>query len=131
MAKALKEFVFNENDNYLPLPGVQFCLIWQQTLSRTYINLQNIFRQQALQDADNIYRKCQHYLKELGLPPETISDKSVRLFCRESAGLAVVRATKLADEYEKTSKIVNIGKIFIKPFIFYFRFYSFFYIFPI
>ncbi|XP_055845452.1 nedd8-activating enzyme E1 regulatory subunit isoform X1 [Episyrphus balteatus] len=105
MAKALKEFVLNENNNYLPLPGV---LPDMTANTESYINLQNIFRQQALQDADNIYRKCQHYLKELGLPPETITDKTVRLFCRESAGLAVVRGTKLADEYEKSSKIVNI-----------------------
>lgn len=105
MAKALKDFVLNENNNYLPLPGV---LPDMTANTESYINLQNIFRQQSLQDADNIYRKCQSYLKELGLPPETICDKTVRLFCRESAGLAVLRGTKISDEYEKSSKIVNI-----------------------
>ncbi|XP_017466889.1 PREDICTED: nedd8-activating enzyme E1 regulatory subunit [Rhagoletis zephyria] len=105
MVKALKEFVENDNNGLLPLPGV---LPDMTADTEPYITLQNIYRQQALNDADNVYRKCQKYLKELGLPEDTISEKTVRLFCREAAGLAVMRGTKISDENAKSSNVLSI-----------------------
>ncbi|XP_014097757.1 nedd8-activating enzyme E1 regulatory subunit [Bactrocera oleae] len=104
ITKALKEFVENDNNGLLPLPGV---LPDMTADTEPYITLQNIYRQQALHDADNVYRKCQKYLKELGLPEDTISEKTVRLFCKETAGLAVLRGTKITDENAKSSNILS------------------------
>ncbi|XP_017844332.1 nedd8-activating enzyme E1 regulatory subunit [Drosophila busckii] len=102
MTKALKHFVVEENKGYLPLPGV---LPDMTANTDAYITLQQIYRQQALQDADQVYHKCQEYLKQMSLPADSIDERTVRLFCRESAGLAVLRGTRIADEYEKSCRL--------------------------
>ncbi|XP_068148334.1 nedd8-activating enzyme E1 regulatory subunit [Drosophila tropicalis] len=99
MAKALKHFVTEENSGYVPLPGV---LPDMTANTESYIALQHVYRQQALHDADQVYNKCQDYLKQLSLPVDSIDERSVRLLCREAAGLAVIRGTRIADEYEKS-----------------------------
>ncbi|XP_073837597.1 nedd8-activating enzyme E1 regulatory subunit APP-BP1 [Musca autumnalis] len=104
MAKALKDFVEQENNGMLPLPGI---LPDMTADTESYINLQNIYRQQALQDADSVYRRLQTILKELGLSPDTISDKTVRLFCKEAAHLTVIRGSKIAHEYERNTRFLN------------------------
>lgn len=50
-------------------------------------------------DADSVYRHVQQHLQDLNLSSEFISEKAVRLFCRESAHLSVIRGSKVADEY--------------------------------
>ncbi|XP_017058948.1 nedd8-activating enzyme E1 regulatory subunit [Drosophila ficusphila] len=105
MAKALKHFVVHENEGYLPLPGV---LPDMTANTDSYIALQHIYRQQALQDADQVYHKCQEYLKQLALPADSIDERSVRLICREAAGLAVFRGTRIAEEYEKSSRLLHL-----------------------
>lgn len=105
MAKALKEFVEFENNGTLPLPGV---LPDMTADTESYINLQNIYRHQAMQDADNVYRRTQAILKELGLPSDIITEKAVRLFCKEAASLTVIRGSKIADEYERNNRLLNV-----------------------
>lgn len=107
MAKALKHFVIHENEGHLPLPGV---LPDMTANTDSYIALQHIYRQQALQDADQVYHKCQEYLKQLALPADSIDERSVRLICKEAAGLAVIRGTRIAEEYEKSSRLLPLGK---------------------
>lgn len=107
MAKALKHFVVEENKGYLPLPGV---LPDMTANTDSYIALQHIYRQQALHDADQVYHKCQEYLKQLSLPADSIDERTVRLLCREAAGLSVQRGTRIADEYEKNCRLLPLGK---------------------
>lgn len=106
MAKALKHFVIHENNGNLPLPGV---LPDMTANTDSYIALQHIYRQQAMQDADQVFHKCQDYLKQLTLPADTIDKQSVRLLCREAAGLSVLRGTRVAEEYEKSSRLQALG----------------------
>ncbi|EDV96458.1 GH15185 [Drosophila grimshawi] len=105
MAKALKHFVVEENKGYLPLPGV---LPDMTASTDSYITLQHIYRQQALHDADQVYHKCQHYLKQLSLPADSIDERTVRLLCREAAGMFVLRGTRIADEYEKNCRLLPL-----------------------
>ncbi|EDW18369.1 nedd8-activating enzyme E1 regulatory subunit isoform X1 [Drosophila mojavensis] len=105
MAKALKHFVVEENKGYLPLPGV---LPDMTANTDSYIALQQIYHQQALHDADQVYHKCQEYLKQLSLPADSIDDRTVRLLCREAAGLSVIRGTRIADEYEKNCRLLPL-----------------------
>ncbi|KAH8365989.1 hypothetical protein KR093_007972 [Drosophila rubida] len=102
MAKALKHFVLEENKGQLPLPGV---LPDMTANTDSYIALQHIYRQQALLDADQVYHKCQDYLKQLSLPADSIDERTVRLLCREASGLAILRGTRIADEYEKSCRL--------------------------
>lgn len=104
MVKALKEFIENDNNGTLPLSGV---LPDMTADTESYINLQNIYRQQAMQDADNVYRRSQAIVKELGLSDDTVSEKLVRLVCKESASLTVIRGSKIADEYEKNNRFLG------------------------
>jgi NEDD8-activating enzyme E1 regulatory subunit len=101
MARALRDFVEKDGNGYLPLPGILPDMTAETSL---YINLQNIYRAKALQDADSVFRRVQDLLKELNKSSDWISEKDVRLFCREAAYLAVTRGTKISDEYEKGSK---------------------------
>ncbi|XP_030386189.1 nedd8-activating enzyme E1 regulatory subunit [Scaptodrosophila lebanonensis] len=105
MAKALKHFVVQENKGYLPVPGV---LPDMTANTDSYIALQHIYRQQAAQDADHVYHKCQDYLKALALPMDSIDERIVRLLCREAAGLIVLRGTRISDEYEKSCRLQSL-----------------------
>ncbi|KAI9587627.1 nedd8-activating enzyme E1 regulatory subunit [Glossina fuscipes] len=98
MMKAMKDFVQNENNGQLPLSGV---LPDMTADTNSYINLQNIYRQQALHDADQVYRRCQSLVKELGLQSDTVLERDVRLVCREAAGITIIRGSKIADEYKR------------------------------
>ncbi|KAH8390523.1 hypothetical protein KR215_003825, partial [Drosophila sulfurigaster] len=105
MAKALKHFVVEDNKGLLPLAGV---LPDMTANTDSYIALQHIYRQQALQDADQVYHKCQDYLKQLSLPADSIDERTVRLLCREASGLAILRGTRIADEYEKSCRLLPL-----------------------
>lgn len=52
-----------------------------------------------MSDADSVYRRVQQHLQDLHLPSELIAEKTVRLFCRESAHICIVSGSKVADEY--------------------------------
>lgn len=101
LANAMKDFIENANNGFLPLPGV---LPDMTADTESYINLQNVYRQQAMNDADAIYRRSQQILKELGLPTDFITEQDAKLFCKEAPGIAVIRGTKIEDEYEKQYK---------------------------
>lgn len=100
MARALRDFIDKEGKGYLPLPGNIPDMTAETSL---YINLQNIYRAKALQDADMVFRRVQELLEELNKSCSWVTEKDVRLFCREAAYLDVTRGTKISDEYEKGS----------------------------
>lgn len=72
--------------------------------TENYINLQNIYRAQAQHDADLVFRHAQQLLKELNLSSDMITEKDVLLFCREVPTIAIVRGTRICDEYERCHK---------------------------
>ncbi|XP_052860022.1 nedd8-activating enzyme E1 regulatory subunit [Anopheles cruzii] len=106
MARALKDFVNNEGKGLLPVPGVLPDMT-ADTIS--YIKLQNVYRSQAAHDAEIVFRRARQLLKELNKPNDLITEKDVRLFCREAANIAVVRGSKIADEFEKGHRAPNIA----------------------
>lgn len=112
IVRAVRDFIQSENNGYLPLAGV---LPDMTADTESYINLQNVYRQQAMQDADNIFRRTQQLLRSLGLEEDLIQEEDVHLFCREVSGLAVFRGTKISDEYEKSYKSVHIAQELRSP----------------
>lgn len=98
MAKALKDFIDNEGNGYMPLRGNIPDMTAETTL---YINLQNIYRAKSRHDSDIVLRRVHEILEELNKSCDWITEKEVRLFCREASHLSVIRGTKIADEYEK------------------------------
>lgn len=112
MARALKDFVDKDGNGLLPLPGSLPDMTAETSL---YINLQNIYRARAVHDADSVFRRVQDLLKELNKSSDWISEKDVRLFCREAAYLSVTRGTKISDEYEKGPKAATISEELENP----------------
>lgn len=108
LVRSVKDFIENDNNGWCPLSGI----IPDMTAdTENYITLQNIYRQQALHDADSVYKRAQQHLQELNLPNESITDKEVKLFCREFSSIAVLRGSCIADEYEKPSVSVIASEI--------------------
>lgn len=106
LVRAIRDFEKFEGNGYLPLPGI---LPDMTAETSSYINLQNVYRNQAMHDADIVFRRAQDILQEINLPSELISERDARLFCRESATISVINGTKIADEYDKCYKPTNIA----------------------
>lgn len=89
-----------DNNGWCPLSGI----IPDMTAdTENYINVQNLYRQKALHDADMVYKRAQQHLRELNLSSELITDKDVKLFCREFSTIVALKGSCIADEYEKPS----------------------------
>lgn len=112
LARALRDFECSESNGWLPLPGV---LPDMTADSASYINLQNLYRGQAAHDADIVYRRSLQLLKELNMPRDLITVNDAKLFCREAANLAVIRGSKIADEYEKNYNSTKIASSLETP----------------
>lgn len=97
MVRGLKDYVNNDNNGYLPVTGI---LPDMTADTHNYINLQNLYRNQANQDVENVYRHITEHLKILKLPFEMIAEKNVKLLCREAAYVTIVRGTQMSDEYK-------------------------------
>ncbi|KAI4898641.1 hypothetical protein NFI96_025997 [Prochilodus magdalenae] len=96
MARGVRDFVQNEGSGSLPVRGSIPDMIAD---SDKFINLQNVYRQKALQDAAVVARHIQSHLQAVGKPPESISEQDIKLFCKNAAFLRVVRCRSLAEEY--------------------------------
>ncbi|XP_055629683.1 nedd8-activating enzyme E1 regulatory subunit-like [Toxorhynchites rutilus septentrionalis] len=97
LVRALRDFITNEGDGFLPLPGVVPDMT-ADTVS--YITLQKVYRSQAVRDAEIVYHRARQLLEEINKPVDLITEQEVRLFCREAANLCIIRGSKIADEYD-------------------------------
>uniref|UniRef100_A0A1B6BZM3 NEDD8-activating enzyme E1 regulatory subunit n=1 Tax=Clastoptera arizonana TaxID=38151 RepID=A0A1B6BZM3_9HEMI len=107
IAKAVRDFIDNEGGGYLPLRG---SLPDMTAETSSYINLQQIYHNQALRDAEVVYRRVQQLLHQLNQSDDTITEDEVKQFCKHAANLAVIRGSSIADEYDpKSSSASNIA----------------------
>jgi amyloid beta precursor protein binding protein 1 len=107
MAKAVRDFVENEGEGCLPLNG---SIPDMTAETEKYITLQQVYHSQAAKDSEVVFRCVQQLLHQLNQPPDTITEKEVRLFCKNSSSLHLVRGTSIADEYDpKTPNAQNIA----------------------
>lgn len=96
LARAVKEFTASEGKGNLPLRGTIPDMIAD---SDKFIKLQNVYREKAKNDAATVENYVSKLLQSIGRPPESISEKEIRLFCRNCAFLRFVRCGSLAEEY--------------------------------
>ncbi|XP_073257022.1 NEDD8-activating enzyme E1 regulatory subunit-like [Porites lutea] len=100
LAKATKEFVENEGEGALPLRGS----IPDMTAdSKRYIELQNIYQEQARKDIASINQRVQRILVDLGKSSDTIPDSEIKLFCKNASFLRLIRGRSLAEEYRPSA----------------------------
>jgi len=104
LANAVGKFV--QKKNKLPLMGS----IPDMTAdTKSYVELQHIFREKGLQDADEVKSFLQATLKSLGLPEDKISDDEIRLFCKNSLFLHVIRYSTIVDEMDASK--IDVGNV--------------------
>ncbi|XP_040185601.1 NEDD8-activating enzyme E1 regulatory subunit isoform X2 [Rana temporaria] len=96
LARAIKEFTAAESNGNLPLRGTIPDMIAD---SDKFIKLQNVYREKAKKDAATVEHYVSKLLQTVGRPPESISEKEIRLFCRNCAFLRVVRGRSVCEEY--------------------------------
>uniref|UniRef100_I3J4P7 NEDD8-activating enzyme E1 regulatory subunit n=1 Tax=Oreochromis niloticus TaxID=8128 RepID=I3J4P7_ORENI len=96
MLRAVKEFVHNEGNGSLPVRGTIPDMIAD---SQKFINLQNVYREKAMQDAAAVSKHVESLLQSVGKPAESIPEKDIKLFCKNASFLRVVRCRSLAEEY--------------------------------
>ncbi|CAA9996397.1 unnamed protein product [Nesidiocoris tenuis] len=106
MARAVKDFVDNEGEGLLPLRG---SLPDMTADSSRYINLQQLYIQEANRHAEIVQRNVRQLLRQLGQSTDAISEADTKLFCKHASNLAVVRGTRIADEYDP--KLINTSLI--------------------
>uniref|UniRef100_A0A673A857 NEDD8-activating enzyme E1 regulatory subunit n=1 Tax=Sphaeramia orbicularis TaxID=375764 RepID=A0A673A857_9TELE len=100
MLRAVKEFVHNEGNGNLPVRGTIPDMIAD---SQKFINLQNVYREKAMQDAAAVSKHVEYLLQSVGKSPENIPEKDIKLFCKNASFLRVVRCRSLAEEYNVDS----------------------------
>ncbi|KAM4614145.1 NEDD8-activating enzyme E1 regulatory subunit isoform 2-T2 [Discoglossus pictus] len=113
LARAIKEFVAFEGKGNLPLRGTIPDMIAD---SDKFVKLQNIYREKAKKDATEVENFVSKLLLSVGRPPESISEREIRLFCKNSAFLRVVGCRSLAEEYGlDTAKKDDIASFMDNP----------------
>ncbi|KAL4234507.1 NEDD8-activating enzyme E1 regulatory subunit [Mactra antiquata] len=99
LVRALKEFVENEGNGALPLRGT----IPDMTAdSERYIQLQNVYHEQADSDISIISNKVHDLLVNIGRGGN-ITDQEIKTFCKNAAFLRLVRCRSLEQEYSEDS----------------------------
>ncbi|KAK7114181.1 NEDD8-activating enzyme E1 regulatory subunit-like isoform X2 [Littorina saxatilis] len=105
LCRALHDFVHNEGNGDLPLRGT---IPDMTSDSERYIQLQNVYREQAATDMTAIRNRVHALLQSLGRdepvfvdpkPCGAVSDNEIKTFCRNAAFLRLVRCRSLAEEY--------------------------------
>ncbi|XP_071476707.1 NEDD8-activating enzyme E1 regulatory subunit-like [Diadema antillarum] len=106
LAQAVKQFVENEGSGALPLRGS----IPDMTAdSKRYIQLQNVYLEQARQDVSAVSTRVQQILTSLGKSPDCVPDSEVRMFCKNASFLRLVRCRPLEEEH--MAQNANVGDI--------------------
>jgi len=96
LARALKEFVNLSEHNILPLRG---SLPDMFSDSKRYIELQNVYKEQANQDAETMSLYVREILQDLQLPADYISSEEIKVFCKNCHFLHVCQGLSLHDEF--------------------------------
>ncbi|KAK9971919.1 hypothetical protein ABG768_025259 [Culter alburnus] len=96
MAHGVRDFVRNEGNGNLPVRGTIPDMIAD---SDKFIKLQNVYRDKAMKDAAVVSKHVETLLQSVGKTPESISEQEIKLFCKNTAFLRVVRCRSLAEEY--------------------------------
>ncbi|XP_046848846.1 NEDD8-activating enzyme E1 regulatory subunit-like [Xenia sp. Carnegie-2017] len=68
-----------------------------------FMELQNCYHEKSLEDIEKITEKVRLILKSLHKKQNFIKDEDIRLFCKNSAFLRVVRCTSLQEEFNNIS----------------------------
>ena len=100
--RGIKEFVEEEDRGHLPCNGIIPDMFSD---SERYIALQNVYREKAAEDVETVMRHVRNHLELIGRSPESISETSVKLICKEAYNVRLVGCAgeSIAHEYSGKS----------------------------
>ena len=107
ISRAVKDFVENEGNGLLPVKG---SIPDMFSDSKSYIQLQSIYKEKANQDFVEVYKKVQIHLESIGRNGESISESLVKKFCRDATNLRIIRGSSIADEYNVTQEKIGYSQ---------------------
>ncbi|KAI9317551.1 ThiF family protein [Dichotomocladium elegans] len=110
ICRAVKDFVENEGQGQLPLPGK---LPDMKSDTPNYMKLQSIYRKKALADFAAVKERVNGLLQSLGLPTTTVPEMAIEDFCKNAAYIKVLRYRSLKDEYSigpSSEKLTNLDE---------------------
>ncbi|KAG4305397.1 hypothetical protein PORY_000953 [Pneumocystis oryctolagi] len=97
LCRAISNYISTEGNGLLPLSGT---LPDMRSDSEIYIQLKNIYYQKAQKDYECVRRCVQNILMSINQPISKISDKKIKLFCKQSRYIKVLRYRSLEQEYK-------------------------------
>jgi len=106
LVHALKLFVDGEGKGKLPLKG---SIPDMTAETKTYVELQNMYREKSEREIATIISTVRKSLESLSHPTDWITEDEVRLFCKNSLFLKLIRYRSLEQEYD--SKTINREEI--------------------
>ncbi|KAI8920822.1 NEDD8-activating enzyme E1 regulatory subunit [Powellomyces hirtus] len=107
IARAVCDFVQNEGQGFLPLPGT---VPDMHADTESYIRLQTIYRSKAREDAAAVSERVANLLASIGSSPSRISAQEIEMFCKNAGYLHVIRYRSLAEEQAtETARSKTIG----------------------
>ncbi|KAI8136894.1 putative NEDD8-activating enzyme E1 regulatory subunit [Fennellomyces sp. T-0311] len=96
ITRAVREFVDNEGEGQLPLPGK---LPDMKADTTNYVNLQNVYREKALADVAAVQRRVKTLLEGLNMARDSIPDSAVESYCKNAGNIKVLRYRTIKEEY--------------------------------
>lgn len=96
LARAVREFVYNEGTGYLPLRGA---IPDMTSSSDLYVQLQRTYQRRANKDTDAVLSHSQHILSNLGRMKNLVTKTTVKTFCKNSAFMNVIRYRSISEEH--------------------------------
>lgn len=119
LARAVKDFKESSGQGHLPLRGT---IPDMTSDSERYVQLQNVYREQAIHDTCVVTNHVQTLLQSIGRdepltiqkntrspasspgkPQDHITDDDIKMFCKNAGFLRVIRCRSLANEYDPTT----------------------------
>ncbi|KAK9479449.1 hypothetical protein V1514DRAFT_351231 [Lipomyces japonicus] len=108
LARAVADFVLSpESDGHLPLSGT---LPDMKADSASYIALQNVYRDKAQKDRNEVERHAHRHLQVIGRSTDSISREEIETFAKFSSYLFVIDGRSVEEEYltnPRSSTILN------------------------
>ncbi|KAJ6259415.1 hypothetical protein Dda_6317 [Drechslerella dactyloides] len=112
IARAIKNFAYDDNEGILPLPGA---LPDMKAESKDYIRLQNVYKAKARADLASVMEIVRVLLSGLGRDPNSISESDVETFCKHAGFARLTRVRSLNEEYEHNPKVKTVSNELSDP----------------
>ncbi|CAO3595125.1 unnamed protein product [Absidia cylindrospora] len=98
IARAVHDFVINEGQGQLPLSGK---LPDMKSDTKSYVGLQNAYRQKALEDLQHITQRVNVLLDKFNIENETLPPDAIETFCKNAAHIKLIDYRSIREELEQ------------------------------